>query len=238
MPEIANPPPPPLSQDGRRRDSAALSPNHPRILLLLTPSCENARYSTLQFLFLEGARSVCTSQTLLHSESPGGGKEWKKGKLYYIASRVRKKKRLPLPPSLFPPTWGKYSLHVAKKEIENAQQQHSVFSPLYQESAVCYTTSWREGKRKRKKCSGADKWKEKWEGERLIWKMEMAPDEIWEKGSVGGRKVLHFHRCRTCKIEGGGGRIKQQRERSEAMPPTLPFSPLSGPTRARSCPRI
>ncbi len=143
---------------------------------------------------------------------------------------MRKKKRLPLPSFPFPPTWGKYSLHVAKKRNRkraDAQQRHSIFSPLYQESAVCYTTSWREGKRKRKKCSGADKWKEKWEGERLIWKMEMAPDEMWEKGSVGGKKVLHFHRCRTCKIE--EGRIKQQRERSEAMPPTLLFSPCLGP---------
>ncbi len=154
-----------------------------------------------------------------------------KGKTLLYCVKGGKKKRLPLPPFPFPSYLGKVFAARCKKgnrKRADAQQRHSIFSALYQESAVCFITSWREGKRKRKKCSGADKWKEKWEGEgeRLIWKMETAPDEIWERGSVGGKKVLHFHRCRTCKIEGGGGRIKQQRERSEAMPPTLPFFPF------------
>ena len=48
------------------------------------------------------------------------------------------------------------------------------------------------------------------------------------KGERRRKEVLHFHRRRTCKIE-EEGRIKQQRERSEAMPPTLLFSPCLGP---------
>ncbi len=144
---------------------------------------------------LEVARSVCTSQTLLHSESPGGGQGMEKGKTLLYCVKGEKKEASPPPPLPFSSYLGKVFAARCKKgnkKRADAQQRHSVFSPLYQESAVCFTTSWREGKRKGKKCSGADKWKEKWEGERLIWKMEMAPDEIWEKGSVGGRKYCTF----------------------------------------------
>ena len=125
----------------------------------------------------------------------GGGARNGKRENFIILRQGWEKEASPPPPSFFLLPGESIRCTSQKKgnrKRADAQQRHSVFSPLYQESAVCYTTSWREGKRKGKKCSGADKWKEKWEGERLIWKMEMAPDEIWEKGSVGGRKYCTF----------------------------------------------